>query len=130
MIGGKTAALLATSMQLGALLGGAPKDLQNTYHQLGINVGLAFQVHDDILGIWGNTASTGKSTATDLITRKKSLPILFGLEQQGKFADMWEAQITPDNVSALCSPIRSRRSLGLCATKSRRVHPRRPQIAL
>ncbi len=81
MIRGKTAALLAASMQLGALLGGAPEALQNTYNQLGINVGLAFQVHDDILGIWGDTTTTGKSTATDLLTRKKTLPILYGLEQ-------------------------------------------------
>jgi geranylgeranyl diphosphate synthase type I len=118
MIGGKTAALLATSMQIGALLGGASQELQDIYHQLGTNVGLAFQVHDDILGIWGDTASTGKSTATDLITRKKSLPILFGLEQRGIFAEMWKSEITSENVSALSTQLETEGALAYAQQKA------------
>ncbi|MFN2144622.1 MAG: polyprenyl synthetase family protein [Anaerolineales bacterium] len=105
MIRGKTAALLAACLELGALLGGASKELQQTYHMLGINVGLAFQVHDDILGIWGDASAIGKSTATDLLTRKKTLPILYGLEQKGKFSAMWQEEITPENVAALADQL-------------------------
>ncbi len=118
MIRGKTAALLAASMQLGALLGGAPEALQNTYNQLGINVGLAFQVHDDILGIWGDTTTTGKSTATDLLTRKKTLPILYGLEQGGNFSAMWQDQITPDNVAALADQLEAEGGLAYARQKA------------
>jgi geranylgeranyl diphosphate synthase type I len=107
MISGKTAALLAASMQLGAHLGGASEEVQQIFHQLGINVGMAFQVYDDLLGIWGDPSETGKSTATDLLARKKTLPILFGLQQQGKFARMWRSEITPENAGQLADQLKA-----------------------
>lgn len=118
MIRGKTAALLAASMQLGALLGGATSQLQRNFNQLGTNVGLAFQVHDDILGIWGDAASTGKSAASDLITRKKSLPILYGLEQKGRFSEMWEAEITAENVPQLAAQLETEGALAYAQQKA------------
>ena len=90
MIAGKTAALIATSMQLGALFGGADEETQNAYRDFGHYLGLAFQVQDDILGIWGNEALTGKSVASDLLEGKKSLPVLYGLEKEGEFAKRWK----------------------------------------
>lgn len=93
MIGGKTATLIATSMELGALFGGANADLRLAYRDFGHYLGLAFQVQDDILGIWGNEALTGKSAASDLLEGKKSLPVLFGLEKGGKFAERWRAGV-------------------------------------
>ncbi|MBN2043975.1 MAG: polyprenyl synthetase family protein [Anaerolineales bacterium] len=105
MIKGKTAALLAASMQLGALLGGAPIDTQQAFYQVGINIGLAFQVYDDIIGIWGDSDFTGKSAATDLITRKKTLPILYGLEQNGEFSRMWQSDITTKNAPLLAEQL-------------------------
>ena len=89
MIGGKTATLIAASMEIGALLGGADEDIRLAYRDFGHYLGLAFQVQDDILGIWGDEAVTGKSAASDLIERKKSLPVLFGLEKGGEFAERW-----------------------------------------
>jgi len=89
MIAGKTAALLAASCQIGALLGGADEDQQATYRSFGHYLGLAFQVQDDILGIWGDEAVTGKSAASDLVEGKKSLPVLIGLGKKGKFAERW-----------------------------------------
>ncbi len=79
MIQGKTAALLATSVALGALLGGADEAIQEKYHAFGKNLGLAFQIVDDILGIWGDEAVTGKSAASDILSKKKTLPVLYGL---------------------------------------------------
>lgn len=89
MVGGKTAALLSACCHLGALLGGADVVRQEAYRAFGHYLGLAFQVQDDILGIWGNEALTGKSTASDLIEGKKSLPVLFGLEKKGRFSARW-----------------------------------------
>lgn len=79
MVKGKTAALISASVALGALLGGASPHVQQAYARFGENLGLAFQVEDDILGIWGDEAKTGKSTASDILTKKKSLPVLYAL---------------------------------------------------
>ena len=89
MIGGKTASLLACCCHLGALLGGADEPTQDAYRSFGYSLGLAFQVQDDILGIWGDEAVTGKSVASDLVEGKKSLPVLAGLGKKGKFAERW-----------------------------------------
>jgi geranylgeranyl diphosphate synthase type I len=89
MIAGKTAALLSACCHLGALLGGADQSKQDAYRSFGQYLGLAFQVQDDILGIWGNEAVTGKSAASDLVEGKNSLPVLAGLAANGKFAERW-----------------------------------------
>lgn len=81
MIAGKSAALVACCAQIGALCGGAAPAVAEAFAQFGLNLGLAFQIRDDILGIWGDPSTTGKSAATDIISRKKSLPILYGLER-------------------------------------------------
>jgi geranylgeranyl diphosphate synthase type I len=80
MTGGKTAALLAASTQMGALVGGA-RDALDSYRQFGWNLGLAFQMVDDLLGIWGDPAVTGKSAADDIRSRKMTLPVIFALRQ-------------------------------------------------
>lgn len=92
MIEGKTGALLAGSAQIGALLASASPETTNLFRELGRNLGLAFQIQDDLLGIWGDPAVTGKSAASDLTARKKSLPILFGLEKNLEFAQIWRSQ--------------------------------------
>jgi geranylgeranyl diphosphate synthase type I len=79
MVRRKTAALIACSTRLGALLGGADLEIQDAYARFGENLGLAFQVVDDILGIWGDEEHTGKSTSSDILTRKKTLPIVYAL---------------------------------------------------
>lgn len=91
MVGGKTASLLAASAELGALCAGADELLRKGYRTFGWNLGLAFQALDDLLGIWGDEAELGKSTSSDLTTGKKTLPVLYGLEQQGEFSQRWLA---------------------------------------
>ena len=89
MVAGKTAALLSACCHLGSLLGGANETKQDSYRSFGHYLGLAFQVQDDILGIWGNEAVTGKSAASDLVEGKNSLPVLAGLSANKKFAERW-----------------------------------------
>jgi geranylgeranyl diphosphate synthase type I len=81
MIRGKTAALLAACAQIGALVGSRNEEKAQHFADFGLNLGIAFQIHDDILGIWGDPKVTGKSAATDILAKKKSLPVLFGLER-------------------------------------------------
>jgi geranylgeranyl diphosphate synthase, type I len=90
MIAGKTAALLSASCHIGALLGGADDIGQDAYRAFGHYLGLAFQVQDDMLGIWGDEILTGKSAASDLIEGKNSLPVLAGLATNGRFAARWK----------------------------------------
>jgi geranylgeranyl diphosphate synthase, type I len=79
MIGGKTAVLLAAACYMGALYGGASEVEMEGYSSFGRNLGLAFQVRDDYLGIWGDPQETGKPTAADLASKKKTLPLLYAL---------------------------------------------------
>lgn len=79
MIGHKTAALFAASTQAGALLATDDGALVECYHRFGQNLGLAFQIQDDILGAWGDERVTGKSAATDIRDKKKALPAVYGL---------------------------------------------------
>ncbi len=81
MIEGKTAALLAASCGLGALLGGGPPETVGALQEFGRRLGLAFQVRDDILGIWGQAEETGKPTGDDLRSGKRSYPVIVGLER-------------------------------------------------
>ncbi len=80
MIRGKTAALMGLSTQLGALLAGAPAGRIGHFHRFGRMLGIAFQIEDDILGIWGDEALTGKSAASDILERKKTLPVVYALQ--------------------------------------------------
>jgi geranylgeranyl diphosphate synthase type I len=79
MVQGKTAALLGLSAQLGALLAGAQPDTVSHFARFGRKMGLAFQIEDDILGIWGDERVTGKSSASDILERKKTLPVAYAL---------------------------------------------------
>jgi geranylgeranyl diphosphate synthase type I len=79
MIGGKTGALLAASLAIGALVGGASEEIGEALHRFGFNIGLAFQIRDDVLGIWGDPSVTGKAAGNDLLRQKKSLPLLYAL---------------------------------------------------
>ncbi len=90
MVGWKTAALLSSATETGALLGGADEASQFNYRNFGHYLGLAFQVRDDILGIWGEEKRTGKSAASDLLEGKKSLPVLYGLQKGEQFAARWK----------------------------------------
>jgi len=76
----KTGALLGCAFVLGALAAGRP-DLWGTSQELGEELGLAFQIQDDLLGIWGDPRKTGKPVGSDLLRKKRSFPVSFALER-------------------------------------------------
>lgn len=105
MIAGKSAALIAASTQLGALIATGSAERAAHFHAFGHALGIAFQIHDDILGIWGDPQITGKSTATDIISRKKSLPVLFGIARDEHLAALYAdpTPFTDDRVAEIIS---------------------------
>lgn len=72
----KSAALLACCCALGGSFGGADPERVERLRDLGMRLGLAFQLVDDLLGIWGDPAVTGKPVYSDLSSRKKTLPVV------------------------------------------------------
>ena len=78
----KTGALLGYASSVGAVLAGADAEVIGTLESYGSKLGLAFQAADDLLGIWGDPAVTGKPVGNDLRERKKSFPVVVALSQQ------------------------------------------------
>ncbi len=81
MVRGKTAALIACSLELGGMVSCAPEQTIQALHEFGINLGLAFQMTDDFLGIWGAPDTTGKPNGSDIRRKKKSYPVVYALER-------------------------------------------------
>ncbi len=94
MIGRKTGALFEACCRLGALAAGAETAVQRAYAAYGLELGIAFQEQDDILGVWGSAAETGKPDAADVRERKKGLPAVLALTRPNAAAwlkDAYEA---------------------------------------
>jgi geranylgeranyl diphosphate synthase, type I len=85
MIGRKTAALIAASIEAGAILATEDEEVIARYRGFGWALGLAFQLNDDLLGIWGAETTTGK-LPSDVVHKKKTLPVLYAFEH-GSAAD-------------------------------------------
>jgi geranylgeranyl diphosphate synthase type I len=96
MASGKTGALLAASAAIGAVLAGAPEDVVEALTTFGAQVGLAFQLVDDVLGIWGDPSVTGKPVYNDLRSRKKSLPVTYALGHSDYGAELKAWLAAPD----------------------------------
>ena len=79
MAEGKTGALIRCACEVGASFGGGSPEQVRYLRAFGAHVGLAFQHVDDLLGIWGDPALTGKPVYSDLRSRKKSLPVVAAL---------------------------------------------------
>jgi len=90
MIEGKTAALFACCTKIGALISGLEEKSIEDFRLFGHYLGVSFQIYDDWLGIWGDSVQTGKSASSDLVEGKKSLPVLYGLEQSHRFHKRWD----------------------------------------
>jgi geranylgeranyl diphosphate synthase type I len=80
MIGKKTAALVGASVQAGAILATDDGDVVEAYRRFGYDLGMAFQMADDVKGSFWSTAESGKPMAGDVRKRKKTLPIVWALE--------------------------------------------------
>lgn len=80
MIRLKTAVLLAASFKIGALLGGASQTDIDNFYKFGIQIGLAFQLQDDLLDVYGNSANFGKKIGGDILCNKKTYLLIKALE--------------------------------------------------
>jgi geranylgeranyl diphosphate synthase type I len=127
---GKTAALLAAAATIGGVLAGAGPDTITALECYGRDVGMAFQLVDDLLGIWGDPAVTGKPVFSDLRSRKKTLPVTWALESgraQGRRLADWLSHAgdpTDDDLAAAawlleaCGARRWARAEALCRVAS------------
>jgi geranylgeranyl diphosphate synthase type I len=82
MIGRKTAALIAAAIEAGALLATDDDEVVRRYRAFGWALGIAFQLNDDVLGIWGAEQATGKEPS-DIARHKKTLPVIYAFEHAG-----------------------------------------------
>ncbi|MFJ9536125.1 polyprenyl synthetase family protein [Streptomyces sp. NPDC101225] len=101
----KTGALLGSAAALGALLGGAAPPVVDALDRAGRHLGIAFQIVDDVLGIWGDPAVTGKPVHGDLRERKKTYPVLAALDSGGRavrrLATLLETGEDPEEAATL-----------------------------
>jgi geranylgeranyl diphosphate synthase type II len=81
MIRLKTAVLLAGSLKIGALIGGASKELAESLYRFGENIGIAFQLKDDLLDAFSDAEKFGKTTGGDIVTNKKTFLYLKAFER-------------------------------------------------
>lgn len=77
----KTGALIGCALELGAIAAGTDEVIRGRHRELGEVLGLAFQIRDDWIGIWGDPKVTGKPVGSDLTRRKRSFPVAFALER-------------------------------------------------
>ncbi len=128
MIGKKTAALIGCATHLGALLGTGDKEIIENYHVFGEQLGLAFQIIDDILGIWGDSETTGKGIGEDIVNKKKSLPIVYALEKgRGELQDVFrQEKIGPQGVETVMQQLENLRAREYAQEMSKR----RSELAL
>lgn len=81
MITHKSGTLIEAAARIGALLSTDDDAIIDAYGEFARNLGIAFQIRDDALGIWGEEALTGKSAKSDLRDKKKSYPVLVAFER-------------------------------------------------
>lgn len=107
MIRLKTAVLLATALKMGSYIAGASSEQQDMLYQFGINIGLAFQIQDDILDVWGNPETFGKAIGGDISCNKKTFVALTAMQLADTNArtelEQWFSQTLTDNSEKITS---------------------------
>jgi geranylgeranyl diphosphate synthase, type I len=107
MVRGKTASLFEACCKMGALIGGGTNEQLAALSVMGNRLGLAFQIRDDWLGLWGDPDKTGKKAGNDLITGKKTLPILFAIQKQPELHHLFQAKLLEKNIDEVIQRIAS-----------------------
>ena len=113
MIRLKTSVLLANALQTGAYIAGADEQAQEALYQFGINIGLAFQIQDDILDVWGDPKTFGKAVGGDISCNKKTFVYLEarrrggerreGERREGERLEEWYSQVLEDNTEKIAA---------------------------
>ena len=101
MIDKKTGALIRCAFRLGAMVAGAPTEIEEALVEMGTQLGRAFQIRDDLLAVWGDKKATGKPQGSDIRRRKKSLPAAIALSravgvEQGLLRELYDKQTLTD----------------------------------
>ncbi len=84
MIYCKTGALIESAAEVGAVLATEDRTVINLFKDFGRDLGMAFQIRDDIIGTWGDPENTGKPKGSDIENRKKTLPVIYAFENSAK----------------------------------------------
>ena len=116
MIRLKTSVLLATALQIGAYIAGANEQQQEALYQFGINIGLGFQIQDDILDVWGTPETFGKAIGGDISCNKKTFVYLEAKRLSGDEAiclEKWYSQTLEDNIEKISAVKAIFESLGV-----------------
>lgn len=107
MIRLKTAVLLATALKMGSYIAGASTEQQEMLYEFGINIGLAFQIQDDILDVWGNPETFGKAVGGDISCNKKTFVALTAMQladtDTRTALEQWFAQTLTDNTEKIAA---------------------------
>ena len=107
MIRLKTAVLLATALKMGSYIAGASAEQQEMLYEFGINIGLAFQIQDDILDVWGNPETFGKAVGGDISCNKKTFVALTAMQladtDTRTALEQWFAQTLTDNTEKIAA---------------------------
>lgn len=103
MIRLKTSVLLATALQIGAYIADADEQAQEALYQFGINIGLAFQIQDDILDVWGDPKTFGKAVGGDISCNKKTFVYLEAKRRGGERLEEWYSQVLEDNTEKIAA---------------------------
>ena len=134
MIARKSAALLAVAFELGAVFAGNDAATRAACRAYGRELGIVFQIRDDVLGIWGDPAVTGKPVGADIQKRKKTLPIIHALEtadgpDRARLRSMFGDEQAPPDAETTTAILERAGSRSFVDTRIRR-HARRAREAL
>ena len=89
MVGRKTGALIESAMYMGALVATSDRAKAEAFGACGRRLGMAFQIRDDYLGIWGAPSATGKAVGADIRRKKKSMPMVHLFEHASTLDRAW-----------------------------------------
>ena len=120
MVEKKSGALFDCALHLGALIGGCDTLVAQRFGRIGRMLGTAFQVRDDILGVWGDENKTGKPLGNDIRRRKKSLPVVYALNEGPSYmrdqlrALYTQPAVSEDDVTCVLSCLDAVRARDYC----------------
>ncbi|MFE0019876.1 polyprenyl synthetase family protein [Amycolatopsis sp. NPDC059021] len=128
MANGKTAVLMQAACELGALLAGADAGRVEALGGFGRHLGIAFQMVDDYLGVWGTEEQTGKPAASDIRSRKKTFPVTVALAEASPQAQRLRklyqqpAALTPEQVRLAVSLLDQTTARDTCRQAVEQAH--------
>lgn len=125
IIRGKTAMPIHSSAKVGAMMAGASEDTVNAVGEYAMNIGLAFQIVDDLLDVIGDPAHTGKKVGADIMEGKPTMPVIYAMQDISKGARLKEifakTEITYADVDEALDLIGRTDALERCYAKAKEL---------